>query len=113
VLGFYGSQFDASSFTPNLIPATPTLLSPANMIDFSSIANINSNITPTITLPSLNLPVTDGVRSSNIDINFGNLININGNANSETVDELKRMMPKITKQVTNSIVEDLKKNGFK
>lgn len=47
-----------------------------------------------------------------INVSYDNLINIEGNATNETIVELKKLMPSITKQVTKSIKDDMKKSGY-
>lgn len=49
-----------------------------------------------------------------VNINYdGNLVNVEGSATTSTIDELKQLTPQIAKEVTKSITQDLKKNGFK
>lgn len=47
-----------------------------------------------------------------INVSYDNMINIEGNATNETIVELKKLMPTITKQVTKSIKDDMKKSGY-
>ena len=47
-----------------------------------------------------------------VNVSYDNLINIEGNATNETIVELKKLMPSITKQVTKSIKDDMKKSGY-
>lgn len=47
-----------------------------------------------------------------INVSYDNMINIEGNATNETVVELKKLMPEITKKVTKSIKDDMKKSGY-
>ena len=47
-----------------------------------------------------------------INVSYDNMINIEGNATNETVIELKKLMPEITKKVTKSIKDDMKKSGY-
>lgn len=51
-------------------------------------------------------------RNPSIAISYENMINIEGNANTDTVKQIESMIPKITQSVTKNIVKDLRKNGF-
>src|SRR5574344_199644 len=49
-----------------------------------------------------------------VNINYdGNLVNVEGSATTSTIDELRKLTPQIAKEVTKTITQDIKKNGFK
>lgn len=48
-----------------------------------------------------------------ITMNYGNLINIEGSANLDTVNELKKNIPQIADAVVKTISRDLRNNGYK
>ena len=70
--------------------------------------NVMQDLTK-VTAPNLNHLVK--VQPA-INVSYDNLINIEGNATNETIVELKKLMPSITKQVTKSIKDDMKKSGY-
>lgn len=73
-------------------------------------------------LPKINdivgqVPVYDFSKSNkslgNVNISYDNLINIEGNANSETISDLKKLIPQISDRVVKDLKYDLRKNGYK
>ena len=47
-----------------------------------------------------------------VNVSYDNLIRIDGNADSNTIAEVKKLMPEIVRQTSTSIARQMKRNGF-
>lgn len=88
-----GETILTKDFT-DLMPSAVDAMENFVKIDIPDFANILASRNPAVT------------------ISYENMINISGNANTDTVKQIESLIPKITQSVTKNIVKDLKKNGF-